>query len=151
MTKGRVTSTKSQRSSKIAAQLAISTNPSNESTTNLSSTSQLASASDQAAAARRNPLRNPVKRSQPLDFRTLRTSAPRHLPPRPNERLFGLEHAPVYYPTIEEFASPTDYIDKIASEAKLAGICKIIPPQGWTPPFALETEVSLLFDLPILI
>lgn len=140
MTKGRVTSTKSQRSSKLAAQLALSSG-----STASGPTSDLEGqyeSIDQPAAARRNPLRNPVKRSQALDFRTLRTSAPRHLPPRPSERLFGLKHAPVYYPTIEEFASPTDYIAKIAPEAKLAGICKIIPPEGWTPPFALDTEVS---------
>lgn len=59
--------------------------------------------------------------------------------------MFGLEHAPVYHPTILEFAKPLEYIEKIGWEAKEFGICKIVPPEGWRPPFALNTEVRFFF------
>jgi histone demethylase JARID1 len=36
------------------------------------------------------------------------------------------------------------YIERVANETREAefGICKIVPPKGWQPPFALDTEVS---------
>lgn len=102
------------------------------------------------------PRKNPAKKkgivSSRLDFSTIKTSAPRNIhgpPERPASqptRMFGLEHAPVYHPSIEEFAQPMEYIEKIAIEAKEYGICKIVPPVGWRPPFALNTEVRLLFS-----
>ncbi|KAL8293089.1 hypothetical protein RQP46_000783 [Phenoliferia psychrophenolica] len=100
-----------------------------------------------AASSKRDPARKALKvpRAPPLDFSTLRTSTPRfpNPPGRPEgrtTRMFGLEHAPVYHPTIEEFAKPLEYIEMIAPEAKKSGICKIVPPEGWRPPFALDTE-----------
>jgi histone demethylase JARID1 len=42
--------------------------------------------------------------------------------------------APVFHPTLEEFADPFAYVKKIMSEASAAGICKIVPPKGWNPP-----------------
>ncbi|KAJ2744556.1 hypothetical protein GGI20_002873 [Coemansia sp. BCRC 34301] len=59
------------------------------------------------------------------------------LPPR--KRMFGLPEAPTYYPTHEEFADPLAYIKKIRPEAEASGLCKIVPPEGWNPPFALDT------------
>ena len=41
--------------------------------------------------------------------------------------------APVFYPTDAEFSDPMAYIQKIAPNAKLAGICKIVPPAHWKP------------------
>lgn len=81
----------------------------------------------------------------PLDMKTVRTSAPAVMPPRKAERLFGLEHCPIYYPTDAEFAQPLEYIERIAKQAREHeyGICKVVPPKGWQPPFSLDTEVSL--------
>lgn len=66
------------------------------------------------------------------------------MPPRSKNRLFGLEHCPVFYPTVDEFAKPLEYIERIATASRNLhyGICKIVPPEGWQPPFALDTEVS---------
>ncbi|KAM0753831.1 JmjC-domain-containing protein [Meredithblackwellia eburnea MCA 4105] len=98
------------------------------------------SPADRPPASRRQAPRAP-----PLDFNQVKTWSPRlpYPPPRPsgkNSRIFGLDHAPVYYPSIEEFAHPMEYIESIAKEAKQYGICKIVPPEGWRPPFALNTE-----------
>lgn len=79
-----------------------------------------------------------------LDMKSIPTLPPqREMPLRRRDGLFELEPAPVFYPTIEEFASPIEYIDKVAKEqgAREYGICKIVPPEGWRPPFVLDTEV----------
>lgn len=70
---------------------------------------------------------------------------PENKPANPPTRIFGLPDAPCFYPTAEEFNDPLAYIEKIRPEAEKAGICKIIPPDGWKPPFALDTEVGLCF------
>ena len=45
---------------------------------------------------------------------------------------------------MEEFAKPLEYIERIATASRKLhyGICKIVPPEGWQPPFALDTEVE---------
>ncbi|WOL18229.1 lysine-specific demethylase 5B [Canna indica] len=48
--------------------------------------------------------------------------------------------APVFYPTEEEFADPLAFIFKIRPQAEPFGICRIVPPKSWNPPFALDRE-----------
>lgn len=62
-------------------------------------------------------------------------------------RPHGLQEAPTFRPSIEEFTDPIEYIRKIAPEARKYGICKIIPPETWNPPFAIDTEVWKIISL----
>ncbi|RWS11452.1 lysine-specific demethylase lid-like protein [Dinothrombium tinctorium] len=49
--------------------------------------------------------------------------------------------APVFRPTLEEFLKgPLDYIQQIRPFAEPYGICKIIPPSTFQPPFAVDIE-----------
>jgi histone demethylase JARID1 len=57
-------------------------------------------------------------------------------------RPHGLQEAPTFRPTAEEFKKPMEYVRKIAPEGSKYGICKIIPPDSWNPEFAIDTEVS---------
>lgn len=49
--------------------------------------------------------------------------------------------APVFYPTREEWYElpPMVYIERIREKAEASGICKIVPPSGWRPPFSLPS------------
>lgn len=83
-------------------------------------------------------------RSAPLDLASVErrgqhTSNNKEVAKR--SRPHGLEEAPTFRPTQEEFKDPFQYIRKISSEAKKFGICKIIPPDSWNPDFAIDTEV----------
>lgn len=85
-----------------------------------------------------------LPRSTPLDLSSVET---KHVySNEPAVRLFGLETAPTYRPSQAEFADPLKYIEKIAPHAKNYGICKIIPPDGWHPSFAIDTEVGRFDD-----
>ncbi|ORY58689.1 JmjC domain, hydroxylase-domain-containing protein [Leucosporidium creatinivorum] len=109
--------------------------------------STAATDSSSTTGPKTNPARRAAKlaKSPPLDFSTIRTHVPRFPNPLPRPksrptRIFGIPEAPVYHPSVEEFAHPMEYIEKIAVEAKEYGICKIVPPEGWRPPFALDSE-----------
>ncbi|XP_077566727.1 lysine-specific demethylase 5B-B isoform X2 [Stigmatopora nigra] len=47
---------------------------------------------------------------------------------------------PVFEPSLEEFADPYAFINKIRPIAEKTGICKVRPPQGWQPPFACDVD-----------
>jgi histone demethylase JARID1 len=84
-----------------------------------------------------------ARKAQPLDLATVERrghGAPNSLPPKPN-RMFGLQEAPTYRPTTDEFKDPVHYIQSIREEAQQYGIVKIVPPDTWNPPFAIDTEV----------
>ncbi|XP_065358333.1 lysine-specific demethylase 5 [Calliphora vicina] len=47
---------------------------------------------------------------------------------------------PVFRPTPEEFKNPLAYISKIRPIAEKCGIAKILPPDSWSPPFAVDVD-----------
>ncbi|KAF2191990.1 PLU-1-domain-containing protein [Zopfia rhizophila CBS 207.26] len=83
-----------------------------------------------------------ARKAQPLDLSTVERRGqgpPNAQPPKPN-RMFGLQEAPTFRPTEDEFKDPIQYIQKIREEAQKYGIAKIVPPDSWNPPFAVDTE-----------
>jgi histone demethylase JARID1 len=90
-----------------------------------------------------------ARKAAPLDLATVERrghGAPNNQPPKQN-RLFGLKESPTYRPTAEQFKDPVQYIQSIREEAQKYGIVKIVPPESWTPPFAIDTEVSTCTDM----
>ncbi|KAI0007333.1 PLU-1-like protein [Xylariaceae sp. FL0662B] len=81
-------------------------------------------------------------RSAPLDLRSVerRGQATASREPIKRNRPYGLQDAPTYRPTDEEWKDPFEYVRKITPEAREFGICKIIPPDWWNPDFAIDTE-----------
>ena len=97
-----------------------------------------ASAGPSGPSPPKNPLHRPPVVNPAFDINSNRQSAPRSVPSKSGTRLFGLEDCPAFYPTLEQFQDPMAYIDSIGPKAKPYGICKIIPPEGWHMPFALD-------------
>lgn len=90
-----------------------------------------------------------ARKAPPLDLSTVERrgqGALNHEPPKPN-RMFGLQEAPTFRPTAEEFKDPIQYMQSIREEAQQFGIAKIVPPDSWNPPFAVDTEVSYLLRI----
>lgn len=83
-----------------------------------------------------------ARKSAPLDLATVERrghNAPNNLPPK-SQRMFGLQEAPTYRPTAEQFKDPIAYMQSIHEEAQQYGIVKIVPPDTWKPSFAVDTE-----------
>ncbi len=51
-----------------------------------------------------------------------------------------LLEAPTFYPSEHEFKNPLAYIASIRPEAEQFGACKIVPPAGCSPRFALDRK-----------
>lgn len=85
-----------------------------------------------------------ARRSAPLDLTTVERRGQPNAPREPSKRVrpHGLPEAPTFRPTEEEFKDPVAYIQKIAPEGRKYGICRVIPPENWQPPFAIDTEVD---------
>ncbi|KAH8702113.1 putative PHD transcription factor [Talaromyces proteolyticus] len=111
-----------------------------------------AGANAQSAAARQRPNSSypsyghnvplSIRRSTPLDLSTVERRGQPSATREPTKRVrpHGLQEAPTFRPTEEEFKDPCEYIRKIAPEGAKYGICRIIPPENWNPPFAVDTE-----------
>lgn len=84
-----------------------------------------------------------ARKAQPLDLSSVerrgQPNAPREIGPK-LARPHGLQEAPTFRPTEDEFKNPMEYIKKIAPEGRKYGIVKVIPPDGWNPDFAIDTE-----------
>ncbi|KAL4401876.1 histone H3K4me/H3K4me2/H3K4me3 demethylase [Malassezia pachydermatis] len=85
-------------------------------------------------------------------------STPRYPEPRTRPRFFGLEEAPTFYPTWDEFQDPLKYIQWVArpdgGNGAACGIAKIVPPSGWQmdcvvdeQTFRFRTRVQRLNEL----
>ncbi len=84
-----------------------------------------------------------ARRAQPLDMSSVeRRGQPLEAREQiKRQRPMLLSEAPTFRPTEEEFRDPMEYMRKIAPEGRKYGIAKIIPPDGWNPDFAIDTEV----------
>jgi histone demethylase JARID1 len=112
-------------------------------TSNAPSTRAKGAANGNAAPA---PVHLSAMKSAPLDLSSVER---RGQPTASREttkkmRPHGLQEAPTYRPTMEEFKDPFMYMKMIAPEASQFGICKIIPPVDWNPGFAIDTEVGMI-------
>lgn len=83
--------------------------------------------------------------TEPFDLSNIKTTAQAASTMRKRKRIFGLEEAPTFYPTKEEFKDPLAYIEKISAEGAKYGIIKIIPPSDYKPEFCLNTEVNSFY------
>eukprot|EP00750_Incisomonas_marina_P029138 INCI7053.1.p1 GENE.INCI7053.1~~INCI7053.1.p1 ORF type:complete len:1777 (+),score=250.18 INCI7053.1:445-5775(+) len=61
------------------------------------------------------------------------------LPPL-SRRSVAIPEAPTFTPTWEQFKDPLKYIASIAEDGAQYGICRIRPPMGWRPPFAVNVD-----------
>ncbi|KAI3626144.1 hypothetical protein CBS9595_001505 [Malassezia furfur] len=84
----------------------------------------------------------PQEPDGPAPIATAATTPRRPLRTQP--RVFGLEEAPTFYPTWEEFQDPMAYIEWVAKpdggNGAAYGIAKIVPPEGWQMEFVADEQ-----------
>ena len=51
-----------------------------------------------------------------------------------------LRECPVYHPSAEQWLDPLAFIRSIMVECAPWGLCRLVPPSGWSPPFALDSS-----------
>ncbi|KAF1991144.1 histone demethylase JARID1D [Aulographum hederae CBS 113979] len=97
-------------------------------------------AASQPAKQNNQPLS--ARKAQKLEMSTVeRRGQPTQAPEIvKRSRPFGLQEAPTFRPTEEEFKNPMEYIKSIFEEGKKYGIVKVIPPASFNPDFAIDTE-----------
>eukprot|EP00292_Cryptomonas_paramecium_P021298 CAMPEP_0113693574 /NCGR_PEP_ID=MMETSP0038_2-20120614/19738_1 /TAXON_ID=2898 /ORGANISM="Cryptomonas paramecium" /LENGTH=161 /DNA_ID=CAMNT_0000615657 /DNA_START=72 /DNA_END=554 /DNA_ORIENTATION=- /assembly_acc=CAM_ASM_000170 len=76
-----------------------------------------------------------AEETKPSEF----NNAPQR-PKAPISPFLKLTAAPEFRPTAKEFSDPAKYIESITETVRPFGICKIIPPTNWKPPFMLDRE-----------
>lgn len=81
------------------------------------------------------------RKAQALDMSTVERRVPGVKETPKTMRPHGLQEAPTYCPTLEQFKCPMEFIRSIAEEGSKYGIVKIIPPDDWLPDFGVDTEV----------
>ena len=64
---------------------------------------------------------------------TIEVHHPPVMPPLPQ-----LVEAPTFHPTPAEFEDPLAYLESVREEAERFGICCIVPPPSWKPPFMID-------------
>ncbi|KAJ3320200.1 hypothetical protein HDV06_005444 [Boothiomyces sp. JEL0866] len=77
-------------------------------------------------------------KAPPFDLRSVKTS----YQGKTSKRLFDIPEAPTFHPTAKEFVDPMKYIQSIKDIGEKTGIVKIVPPEGWNPTFAIDSEVN---------
>lgn len=97
--------------------------------------------SDHIFSAREMDGSTPAAGAREFDMTSVKRVSTRHPPPRPVVRPFGIEDCPTFYPTAAEFKDSMKYIQSISDRAKQYGICKVVPPEGWSMPFVTNTQV----------
>ena len=65
--------------------------------------------------------------------------------PEKGHRMDHIPPVPTYYPTDEEWEDPFAYVARIRPEGEQFGICKVVAPPGWKPPFSLPQKDALRF------
>lgn len=80
-----------------------------------------------------------ARRAERLDMNTVERKNRREPPARTHVN--GVQEAPTFRPTEEEWKDPMEYMRKIAAEGSKYGIVKLIPPESWNPDFVIDTEV----------